>query len=162
MGRLTGLKTLVTGGNTGIGRAVALAYAREGADVTIAWFDVTDEKQVDALFAAHKKYFGRLDVLVNNAGIQKSQPIDKMSVADWDRMIAVHMRGAFLCGRAAAKAMKPRKSGRIITVCSQLGYIGRGNYTAYSAAKAGLIGFTRALAKEMAPFGILVNGASCC
>lgn len=185
MGRLTGLKTLVTGANTGIGRAVALAYAREGADVTIAWFDnpraaeatvkaivklgrkaiavradVTDEKQVDALFAAHKKFFGRLDVLVNNAGIQKSQPIDKMSVADWDRMIAVHMRGAFLCARAAAKAMKPRKSGRIITVCSQLGYIGRGNYTAYSAAKAGLIGFTRALAKEMAPFGILVNGVS--
>ncbi|MCA3248131.1 MAG: 3-oxoacyl-ACP reductase FabG [Azospirillum sp.] len=183
--RLTGKKALVTGGNTGIGRAVALAYAAEGADVTIAWFDkptaaaatvraieklgrnaqairadVTNEADVAALFAAHRAAFGRLDVLVNNAGIQKSQPIDRTSVDDWDRMMAVHLRGAFLCARAAAKAMKPRKSGRIVNVCSQLGYIGRGDYTAYSAAKAGLIGFTRALAKELAPFGILVNGVS--
>ncbi|MFM8800578.1 MAG: SDR family NAD(P)-dependent oxidoreductase, partial [Tagaea sp.] len=122
--------------------------------------DVTNEADVAALFAAHRAAFGRLDVLVNNAGIQKSQPIDRTSVDDWDRMMAVHLRGAFLCARAAAKAMKPRKSGRIVNVCSQLGYIGRGDYTAYSAAKAGLIGFTRALAKELAPFGILVNGVS--
>ena len=185
MGQLDGKKALVTGANSGIGREVALAFAREGADVTVAWFadpaaaertvraivklgrsaiavrvDVTDEKQVAALFAAHRKRFGRLDILVNNAGIQKSQPIDKAPLADWERMMAVHLRGAFLCSRAAAKAMKPRKAGRIINVCSQLGYIGRANYTAYSAAKAGLIGFTRALAKELAPSGILVNGVS--
>lgn len=185
MGKLAGKKALITGGNTGIGRAVALAYAREGADVTIAWFDkekearatlrdigalgaqglavradVTSEDDVARLFAIHRDEFGRLDILVNNAGIQKSQPIDKMSLADWERMMAVHLRGAFLCGRAATKLMKPRKSGRIVNVCSQLGYIGRGDYTAYSAAKAGLIGFTRALAKELAPFGILVNGVS--
>jgi 3-oxoacyl-[acyl-carrier protein] reductase len=185
MGKLAGKKALITGGNTGIGRAVALAYAREGADVTIAWFDkekearatlraigdlgaqavamradVTSETEVERLFAVHRTEFGRLDILVNNAGIQKSQPIDKMSLADWERMIAVHLRGAFLCSRAAAKLMKPRKSGRIVNVCSQLGYIGRGDYTAYSAAKAGLIGFTRALAKELAPFGILVNGVA--
>jgi 3-oxoacyl-[acyl-carrier protein] reductase len=185
MGKLAGKKALITGGNTGIGRAVALAYAREGADVTIAWFDkekearatlkaigelgaqglavradVTSEKDVERLFAVHRHEFGRLDILVNNAGIQKSQPIDKMSLADWERMLAVHLRGAFLCSRAAAKLMKPRKSGRIINVCSQLGYIGRGDYTAYSAAKAGLIGFTRALAKELAPFGVLVNGVA--
>jgi 3-oxoacyl-[acyl-carrier protein] reductase len=185
MGKLAGKKALITVGNTGIGRAVALAYAREGADVTIAWFDkekealatlrevgaagaqglavradVTSDKDVERLFAIHRSEFGRLDILVNNAGIQKSQPIDKSTAADWDRMMAVHLRGAFLCSRAAAKMMKPRKSGRIVNVCSQLGYIGRGDYTAYSAAKAGLIGFTRALAKELAPFGVLVNGVS--
>ncbi len=185
MGQLADRKALVTGGNTGIGREVALAFAREGADVTVAWYDgpeaaertvraivrmgrsaiavradVTDEKQVAALFAAHRKRFGRLDILVNNAGIQKSQPIDRMPLADWERMIAVHLRGAFLCSRAAARAMKPRRQGRIINVCSQLGYIGRADYTAYSAAKAGLIGFTRALAKELAPSGILVNGVA--
>lgn len=185
MGRLAGKTALVTGANTGIGREVALAYAREGADVTVAWFadaaaaertvrdivrlgrsaiavraDVTDEGSVAALFAAHRKRFGKLDILVNNAGIQKSQPIDKAPLADWERMMAVHLRGAFLCSRAAARAMKPRRQGRIINVCSQLGYIGRANYTAYSAAKAGLIGFTRALAKELAPSGILVNGVA--
>ncbi len=185
MGRLAGKTALVTGANTGIGREVALAYAREGADVTVAWFagaqaaertvrdivhlgrsaiavraDVTDERSVAALFAAHRKRFGKLDILVNNAGIQKSQPIDKAPLADWERMIAVHLRGAFLCSRAAARAMKPRRQGRIVNVCSQLGYIGRANYTAYSAAKAGLIGFTRALAKELAPSGILVNGVA--
>jgi 3-oxoacyl-[acyl-carrier protein] reductase len=122
--------------------------------------DVTSEEDVERLFAVHRSEFGRLDILVNNAGIQKSQPIDKMPLANWERIISVHLRGAFLCSRAAAKLMKPRKSGRIVNVCSQLGYVGRGDYTAYSAAKAGLIGFTRALAKELAPFGILVNGVA--
>jgi 3-oxoacyl-[acyl-carrier protein] reductase len=122
--------------------------------------DVTSEEDVERLFAVHRSEFGRLDILVNNAGIQKSQPIDKMPLANWERIISVHLRGAFLCSRAAAKLMKPRKSGRIVNVCSQLGYVGGGDYTAYSAAKAGLIGFTRALAKELAPFGILVNGVA--
>ena len=183
--KLAGKKALVTGGNSGIGKAVALAYANAGADVTVAWHnnpaaaqatvkaiveagrqaiavraDVTDEASVAGLFAAHKKRFGALDILVNNAGIQKSQPITAMALDDWERMMAVHLRGAFLCARAAAKAMKPRRQGRIVNVCSQLGYIGRAHYTAYSAAKAGLIGFTRALAKELAPHGILVNGVA--
>jgi 3-oxoacyl-[acyl-carrier protein] reductase len=78
-------------------------------------------------------------------------------VADWDRMIAVHMRGAFLCCRAVAPVMMAQGSGRIILVTSQLGYIGRPRYTAYSAAKGGLLAFTRALAQELAPHGILVN-----
>jgi len=183
--KLAGKKALVTGGNSGIGRAVALAYAKAGADVTVAWrenpaaaqatvaaivetgrqaiavrCDVTDERSVADLFSAHKKRFGALDILVNNAGIQKSQPIFDTALEDWERMMAVHLRGAFLCSRAAAKTMKPRRQGRIVNVCSQLGYIGRADYTAYSAAKAGLIGFTRALAKELAPHGILVNGVA--
>ena len=185
LGRLHGLTALVTGGNTGIGRAVALAYAAEGADVAIAWFerepqardtvaaieacgrrslalrcDVTDEAQVVAAFARVAETWGGIDIVVSNAGIQRPQPIVEMALADWDRMMAVHLRGSFLVGREAARHMIPRGRGRIITVCSQLGYIGRGHYTAYSAAKGGVIAFTRALAKELAPHGILVNGVS--
>ena len=183
--RLAGKAALITGGNTGIGRAVALAYAREGANVAVCHVareaeaaslvdeirdlgrrafalhaDVTREDDVVALFAAVAAQFGRIDILVNNAGIQRPQPITAMSVADWDHMIGVHLRGAFLCSREAARHMIPKRSGRIITLCSQLGYIGRENYTAYSAAKGGIIAFTRALAKELAPHGILVNGVS--
>ena len=186
MQRLDKRIALVTGGNTGIGRAVAQAYAREGADVAIASgssaraspptpcapsrrppsralavrADVTQEADVVALFDAVERGLGPLDVLVNNAGIQRPQAITDMSVADWDRMMAVHLRGDFLCSREAARRMIPRRRGWIINVCSQLGYIGRERYTAYSAAKGGIIAFTRALAKEMAPHGILVNGVS--
>jgi len=181
--RLAGKIALVTGGNTGIGRGVALAYAEEGADLAIAWIarepdarslvteverrgrkalaircDVTSEADVRALVRGVVDHFGRLDVLVNNAGIQKAQPITDMTLEDWDRMMAVHLRGAFLCSREAARVMIPQRSGRIILLSSQLAYIGRPNYTAYSAAKGGLLTFTRALAQELAPHGILVNG----
>jgi 3-oxoacyl-[acyl-carrier protein] reductase len=185
MNRLQGKAALVTGGNTGIGRAVAKAYAREGADVAIAWIDrepeaaslveeiealgrraraircdVTKEADVVACVREVVGSLGKLDILVNNAGIQQPRPIIEATVEDWDRMMAVHLRGAFLCSREAARQMIPRHSGWILCTCSQLGYIGRERYTAYSAAKAGLIGFMRALAKELAPHGILVNGVS--
>jgi 3-oxoacyl-[acyl-carrier protein] reductase len=184
LGRLAGKTALITGGNTGIGRAVALAYADEGAAVAIAWIareadaqslvteierrgrralavrcDVTSESDVSSLFAAVGT-FGALDILVNNAGIQKAQPITEMSLDDWERMMSVHLRGAFLCSREAARVMIPRRTGRIIILSSQLAYIGRPNYTAYSAAKGGLLTFTRALAQELAPHGILVNSVS--
>lgn len=185
MQRLAGKSALITGGNTGIGRAVALAYAGEGADVAVCYVareeeahtlvaeirangrralamraDITVENDVLTLFKSVTAEFGKLDILVNNAGIQRPQPITEMSVADWDRMMTVHLRGAFLCSREAAKIMQAQQSGRIINLCSQLGYIGRENYTAYSAAKGGMIAFTRALAKEMAPHGVLVNGVA--
>ncbi|MGH8617396.1 MAG: SDR family NAD(P)-dependent oxidoreductase [Burkholderiales bacterium] len=183
--RLEGKAALITGGNTGIGRAVALAFAAEGADVAIGWIaqadaaerlvqelraagrraqayqaDVTDERAVVDLMRTVVSAFGRIDVLVNNAGIQRAQPLTEMSAADWDAMMAVHLRGTFLCTREAAKHMIPRQQGSIINVCSQLGYIGRANYAAYSAAKGGVIAFTRAVAKELAPHGVLVNGVS--
>ena len=182
MTRLLGKVALVTGGNTGIGRAVALGYADEGADVAIAWIarpgeaeslvseiekkgrravavrtDVTSEADVKALVSSVRRTFGRIDVLVNNAGIQKSQPITETTVDDWERMMAVHLRGAFLCCREVAPVMMAQKSGRIIILTSQLAYIGRPRYTAYSAAKGGLLTFTRALAQELAPHGVLVN-----
>jgi 3-oxoacyl-[acyl-carrier protein] reductase len=185
MKRLASRIALVTGGNTGIGRAVALAYADEGADVAVCWVDreaeartlvaavealgrralavradVTSEPDVVALVERVERDLGPLDVLVNNAGVQRPQAITEMSVADWDRMMGVHLRGAFLCSREAAKRMIPRRRGWIINLCSQLGYIGRERYTAYSAAKGGVIAFTRALAKELAPHGILVNGVA--
>jgi 3-oxoacyl-[acyl-carrier protein] reductase len=185
MTRLEGKTAIITGGNTGIGRAVALAYADEGADVAIAWIarepearslveaigrkgrralavrtDVTVEDDVRALVAEVRRSFGRIDVLVNNAGIQKPQAITEMTVEDWDRMMAVHLRGAFLCCREVAPVMIAQRSGRIIVLTSQLAYLGRPRYTAYSAAKGGLLTFTRALAQELAPHGILVNSVS--
>jgi 3-oxoacyl-[acyl-carrier protein] reductase len=178
--RLAGRSALVTGGNTGIGRAVALAFAREGAQVAFTWIereaeakglaadikglslrcDVTDEADVKRTVDDTVRSFGKLDILVSNAGIQRPQALDEMSVADWDRMMAVHLRGAFLASREAARVMRPRRAGRMIFTCSQLGYVGRARYSAYSAAKAGLIVFMRSLAKELAPDGILVNGVS--
>ena len=185
MTRLAGKVALVTGGNTGIGRAVCLAFAEEGADVAVAWLerepeaeslagairakgrrchlvktDVTREHDVQAMTSGVLAALGRLDVLVNNAGIQRPQPLTEMTVEEWDRMMAVHLRGAFLCSREAARHMIARRAGRIINLCSQLGYIGRERYTAYSTAKGGMIAFTRALAKELAPHGILVNGVA--
>jgi 3-oxoacyl-[acyl-carrier protein] reductase len=185
MSRLQGKTAIITGGNTGIGRAVALAYADEGADVAIAWIarepearslietivakgrralavraDVTAEDDVRALVAEARRSFGRIDILVNNAGIQRPQAITEMTVEDWDRMMAVHLRGAFLCCREVAPVMIAQRSGRIIVLTSQLAYLGRPRYTAYSAAKGGLLTFTRALAQELAPHGILVNSVS--
>ncbi len=183
--KLAGRTALITGGNTGIGRAVALAYADEGAAVAIAWnarepearavvaaieargrralsirADVTIEADVRDMVDTARRHLGRIDILVNNAGIQRPQAITETTLADWERMMAVHLRGAFLCCREVAPLMMAQRSGRIIVVTSQLAYIGRPRYTAYSAAKGGLLTFMRALAQELAPHGILVNSVA--
>ncbi len=185
MTRLAGKAALITGGNTGIGRAVALAYAEEGADVAVGWIareaeatslvteierrgrravairaDVTVEADVKTMVWTARRTLGRIDVLVSNAGIQKAQSIGETTVEDWDRMLAVHLRGAFLCCREVAPVMAAQGGGRIILVTSQLAYIGRPRYTAYAAAKAGLLTFMRALAQELAPQHILVNSVA--
>ena len=184
MGRLERKIAIVTGGNTGIGRAVALAFADEGADVAIAYIeregeakslvttvqergrralairaDVTSESDVKRLVSNVTRTLGDIDVLVNCAGIQKAQALADTTVEDWDRMIAVHMRGTFLCCREVAPRMMERRRGRIINVTSQLAYIGRARYAAYSAAKAGVLALTRALARELAP-DVLVNAVA--
>ena len=183
--RLKGKTAVITGGNTGIGKAICKAFAKEGSNVIIGWHeheaealnlvdeitaesilakaipvDVTDETSVENFIRNAIELFEGIDILINNAGIQKAQPITETSLEDWEAMMNVHLRGAFLCSRAVTPHMTDRGLGSIINVCSQLGYIGRENYTAYSAAKGGLIAFTRALAKELAPQGIRVNGVS--
>ncbi len=176
MARLAGKTAVVTGGNTGIGRAVCLAFAEEGADVAVFWVDresearalvetirsrgpmalgvrvdVTREAEVRTGVRTVLDTLGKIDVLVNNAGVQKAQALTETSVDDWDRMMAVHLRGTFLCCREVVPHMQARGSGKIINMASQLAYTGRARYTAYSAAKGGVLTFTRALAQELAP-----------
>ena len=166
---------LVTGGTRGIGLAVSLAFAGLGFDVFAAYSadeesaekareqginavraDVSDEGAVKALFART----GTPDVLVNNAGVALFRQIQDTTAAEWDRLFAVNVRGAFLCAREAAKGMISRKSGLIVNISSVWGEEGGSCESAYSASKAALIGFTKALAKELGPSGIRVNCVS--
>lgn len=185
MGRLDGKCALVTGGNTGIGRAICLALAAEGADVAVNYIameamahslvreiqavgrkavalkaDVSDEGQVKELVDAALRALGAIDILINSHGIQQPRPLLEMTAADWDRMMAVHMRGTFLTCRYVAPHMVARQSGRIINMGSQFAYNGREHYAHYSAAKGGILVFTRIIAKELGPHGITVNAVA--
>jgi 3-oxoacyl-[acyl-carrier protein] reductase len=141
-------------------QSVAQEIEGKGRRCLLVRADVADETEVQAMVTAVHQHFGRIDILVNNAGIQKPQAITETTVADWDRMMGVHLCGAFLCCRAVAGLMIAQASGRIILTTSQLGYIGRARYTAYSTAKGGLLAFMRSLAQELAPHGILVNSVA--
>lgn len=181
MGKLDGKVALITGAASGIGRAVAELFAREGASVGIvdlnqeqaekvareltsaggraaaARADVSDEAQVRAAHAAIVGALGEVDILMNNAGIDTTCELETMSTQMWDHMIAVHLRGTFLCTREVLPAMRRKKWGRIINVSSQLGHKGAPTMVHYCAAKAGIMGFTKALAYEVAKDGITVN-----
>lgn len=183
MGKLLdGKVALVTGGNTGIGRGIVKAFADEGASVAVNYLeapeaanavkhyveragqksslhngDVTNESFVEKMVAEVINDFGKVDILVNNAGILKRVRFEDMTIEDWDRMIAVHLRGTFLCTKFVLNHMLNRKQGKIINIASQLGQIGRETWVHYSAAKAGIIGFSKALAREVAPKGVYVN-----
>lgn len=181
MGLLQARSALITGAASGIGRAIAAAYAAEGATLFLAdrdpagladtaaactaagaktstrTFDVTEPDQVQAGLEAAISALGALDVLVNCAGILTEVPLVDMDVATWDEMIAVDLRSVFLACRFAVPHMIQRGSGRVINIASQLGIKGGTGLTHYSAAKAGVIGFTKALALEAAPHGVLVN-----
>jgi 3-oxoacyl-[acyl-carrier protein] reductase len=183
MGRLDNRVAVVTGSARGIGAATAQRLAQDGAKVTVADLDaegaertageikqaggqaiavpvdVSNPAQVQAMVDETLKQFGRLDILVNNAGILRDNLLFKMSDDDWDRVLGVHLRGAFLCARAAQKPMVEQRYGRIVSVSSTSALGNRGQVN-YSAAKAGLQGMTRTLAIELGQFGITANAVA--
>ena len=172
---------MVTGGAAGIGRVTAEAFAREGAKLAIcdvnpdageaaanalgpeASFekvDVASEAAVSAWADAVAKRYGRIDVLVNNAGITRDALLLRMKEADWDLVLNINLKGAFLCTRAAVRFMAQQRSGRIVNVASVVGVVGNVGQANYVASKAGLIGLTKTVAREFAARGITVNAVA--
>jgi 3-oxoacyl-[acyl-carrier protein] reductase len=176
---------LVTGGSRGIGRATAAAFGRAGAQVAITYrsqksdadavvqeivdgggeafalqADITESAAPAGIVDAVVKRWGRLDVLVNNAGITRDTLVMRMSEADWDDVMKTNLRGPFLTSKAALRPMLKQRYGRIVNVSSLAGVAGNAGQANYSAAKAGLIGFTRALAKEVGSRNITVNAVA--
>ncbi len=179
---LEGKTALVTGASRGIGRAIAVELARHGADVAVNYArnaeaatqvvadiaalgrravalpaDVGDSAQAAALVEATVSALGRLDILVNNAGIVRDALLLRMQETDWDEVLRVNLKGAFSVGKAAARLMARQRAGRIINVSSISGLMGQVGQANYSAAKAGLIGLTKSMARELAGRGITVN-----
>lgn len=174
---------VVTGSARGIGKSIALEFAKEGANVALiditdasevveeikklgrkAMFveaDVSDMGQVEQMFSKVVEVFGRVDVLVNNAGVTRDAMIQKMTVEDWDIVQNINLKGAFNCSKCAAKYMIEQKYGRIINISSIMGQMGNIGQANYVASKAGIIGLTKALALELARYGdITVNAVS--
>jgi 3-oxoacyl-[acyl-carrier protein] reductase len=180
--KLEGRIAVITGAASGIGKGIAITFASEGANIVIADLvteaqasevitdikkigsevlfvrtDVSDEASVRAMAAQSLERFGRVDILVNNAGIFTESLLEDMPIEDWDRVVNTNLRGTFLCTRVLIGQMLERGDGRIINIASQLGQIGGGAVAHYSASKAGVIGFTKALAREVSRRGVLVN-----
>jgi 3-oxoacyl-[acyl-carrier protein] reductase len=187
---LLGKVAIVTGASRGIGRATALALASEGAYIVVNYAsssaaaeavvaeilamgtdgtgpqaiahqaDVSKADQVEALFADTMTKWGRVDVLVNNAGITRDGLLLRMKPDDWQAVIDLNLTGVYLCTRAASKIMLKQKSGRIINITSVAGQMGNFGQANYAAAKAGVIGFTKTVARELSSRGITVNGVA--
>lgn len=181
---LEGRVAIVTGASRGIGRAVAASLAEDGASVVVSGRDaarvdmaakelealgvpvlavagdVSKREDVDRVVGQARERFGRIDILVNNAGVTRDALLVRMRDEDWDEVVNVNLRGAFLMTRAVAKVMMRQKGGRIINITSTAGAIGNAGQANYSAAKAGLIGLTKSAARELAHWGILVNGVA--
>ena len=176
--RLADRVAIVTGGAAGIGAAIARAFCDEGARVVVAdlnadsaqqtataiganavamALDVTKEDQVQRVVADTLAAFGRIDILVNNAGIMRKAYVKDMTEALWDAVVDVNLKATFLCSKAVLPAMIERRAGKIINIASIAGKVGEPTASAYSAAKFGVIGFTRSLALEVAQQQILVN-----
>lgn len=176
---------IVTGGSRGIGRAIAIELATQGAIAVVNYAsssvaaeavvteimaaggqaiaiqaDVSKIDQVDALVNAVIEKFSRVDILVNNAGITRDTLLMRLKPEDWQAVIDLNLTGVFLCTRAVSKIMLKQRSGRIINITSVAGQIGNPGQSNYSAAKAGVIGFTKSVAKELASRGITVNAVA--
>lgn len=184
MGLLDGKVALVTGGSRGIGRAIALRLAEEGADLAICarnaaaagevaaaietlgrrclvrQADVSDAEQAAELVTATIAELGRLDVLVNNAGVTRDNLLMRMKDEDWDEVLAINLKGAFNCVRAAVRPMLKARGGRIVNITSVVGLLGNAGQANYAASKAGLIGLTKSLARELASRGITANAVA--
>lgn len=178
---LSGKNAIVTGGASGIGRGICLRLAHDGANVAIldldlagaekvaaevlaagrkavaCQVDVANRAQVDAAVARARKELGPAHILINDAGIGQFVPLAQMSEEQWDRMIAIHLKGTFNCTKSVVQDMIDAKWGRIVSISSVAGLGGGPGLVHYSAAKAGIIGFTKALAQELGPMGITVN-----
>ncbi len=179
---LQGKAALVTGASRGIGKAIALELAKRGAKVAVNYAkntgaanevvaaikasggeavalqaDVADTRAAAALVKSAHEAFGRLDILVNNAGTTRDMVIMMMPEEDWDAVMNTNLKSAFNCCKAAVKIMMRQRGGRIVNISSVSGVMGNAGQTNYSASKAGLIGFTKALAREVAPRNITVN-----
>jgi len=177
---LSGKVAIVTGASRGIGRAVAVLLASRGAHVVAAArgdhaaatvtaiqdaggravaasVDVTDTTSVEAMVGGALERQGRIDILVNNAGIARDQLLLRMKREDWDQVMATNLTAAFACAQAVIKPMMKQRAGRIISISSVVGQVGNAGQTNYAASKAGLIGFSKALAREVASRNITVN-----
>ncbi len=180
---LAGKVALVTGGSRGIGRSICVALAKEGAKVFINFasnsmaaeetvklcpegsaellgFDVANADSVEEAFDQIKSKAGKLDILVNNAGVTSDQLMIRLKDEDWKRTLSINLDGAFYCGRAAAKLMMKARYGRIINISSVVGQMGNVGQVAYVSSKAGLIGMTKAMARELASRGVTVNAVA--
>lgn len=183
--RLRGQVAIVTGASRGIGRAIALALATEGANIAVNYAssstaaeevvaeitgaggnavalqaDVSKADQVDGMVNAVMEKWGRVDILVNNAGITRDTLLLRMKPEDWQAVIDLNLTGVFLCTRAASKIMLKQRYGRIINISSVAGQMGNPGQANYSAAKAGVIGFTKTIAKELASRNVTVNAVA--
>jgi 3-oxoacyl-[acyl-carrier protein] reductase len=183
MDELNGQVALITGSSRGIGRACALRLARAGAAVVLNYrhqaeagaevqaeitrltgreslclaADITSPEAIDRLFSQIEAHHGRLDILVNNAALNRDRLLLRLSTQDWEDVVTAPLQGLYHCSRRAAKLMLRQKSGRIINLSSVVALTGNAGQSAYATAKAGILGFTRSLAQELAPRGILVN-----
>jgi len=179
--RLPNKVAVITGGAQGIGRAIALGMGREGAKVVVADLqgdkaktvadevrtlgtdaiavevNVASEPSVNRLADQTFERFGRVDILINDAGVYLKSPVVSKSEEEWDRTLDVNLGGNFLCARAFVPAMRTQKSGRIISIASSIAHSGAREFADYAASKAGIIGFVKALARELGPDGITVN-----